>query len=43
MIVLIDSKATYNFIHQALVEEKGILIERDTTFGVTIGDGTDRR
>ncbi|TYK17993.1 Ty3/gypsy retrotransposon protein [Cucumis melo var. makuwa] len=40
VIVLIDSGATHNFIHQALVDEKKILIEEGTPLGVTIGDGT---
>ncbi|KAA0040209.1 ty3-gypsy retrotransposon protein [Cucumis melo var. makuwa] len=40
VIVLIDRGATHNFIHQALVEEKKILIEKGSYFGVTIGDGT---
>lgn len=39
-MLLINSEATHNFIHQALVEEKKIMIEKGTTFGVTIGDGT---
>ena len=43
VIVLIDSGATHNFIHQALVEEKQLPWEKNTQFGVTIGDGTRRK
>lgn len=39
VVVLIDSGTTHNFIHQALVEGRQILIE-NTPFGVTIGNGT---
>ncbi|KAL4016917.1 hypothetical protein IC575_024581 [Cucumis melo] len=40
IIVLIDSGATHNFIHCELVIERKIPIDRNTQFGVTIGDGT---
>ncbi|TYK23219.1 ty3-gypsy retrotransposon protein [Cucumis melo var. makuwa] len=40
IIVLIDSGATHNFIHYELVTERKIPIDRNTQFGVTIGDGT---
>ena len=40
VIVLIDSGATHNFIHEALVEEKQLKITQGTKFGVTIGNGT---
>ncbi|KAA0063363.1 retrotransposon protein [Cucumis melo var. makuwa] len=40
IIVLIDSGATHNFIHCELVTERKIPIDRNTQFGVTIGDGT---
>ena len=40
VVVSIDSGATHNFIHQTLVEEKHIVIEKGTHFGVTIGNGT---
>ncbi|KAA0059036.1 ty3-gypsy retrotransposon protein [Cucumis melo var. makuwa] len=43
VIVLVDSGATHDFIHQAVVEEVNIIIEKDTTFGVTIENGTNRR
>ncbi|KAA0043267.1 Transposon Ty3-I Gag-Pol polyprotein [Cucumis melo var. makuwa] len=38
VIVLIDSGATHNFIHQALVDEKKLPMEKDTQFSVTTGD-----
>ncbi|KAL4035489.1 hypothetical protein IC575_004182 [Cucumis melo] len=40
VIVLIDSGATHNFIHHELVKERKIPINRNTQFGITIGDGT---
>ncbi|XP_050947361.1 uncharacterized protein LOC103495179 [Cucumis melo] len=40
IVVLIDSEATYNFIHQSLAEELKMRLEQDTHFRVTIGDGT---
>ncbi|KAL0554692.1 hypothetical protein IC582_008619 [Cucumis melo] len=40
IVVLIDSGATHNFIHQSLAEELRMRLEQDTPFGVTIGDGT---
>ncbi|TYK31689.1 peroxidase 64 [Cucumis melo var. makuwa] len=40
VVVLIDSGATHNFIHQALAEEKKLPMEKGTQFGFTIGDGT---
>ncbi|TYK16028.1 uncharacterized protein E5676_scaffold32G00230 [Cucumis melo var. makuwa] len=40
IIVLIDSGATHNFIQCELVTERKIPIDRNTQFGVTIGDGT---
>lgn len=43
VLILIDSGATHNFIHQVLVEELKLTIEEGTAFGVTIGDGSNRR
>ena len=40
VVILIDSGATNNFIHESVVEEQGLNIEPGTQFGVTIGDGT---
>ncbi|KAA0067146.1 ty3-gypsy retrotransposon protein [Cucumis melo var. makuwa] len=40
IVVLIDSEATHNFIHQALAEELQMRLEQNTQFGYTIGDGT---
>ncbi|KAA0037229.1 ty3-gypsy retrotransposon protein [Cucumis melo var. makuwa] len=40
IIVLTDSGATHNFIHYELVKEKKIPMDRNTQFGVIIGDGT---
>ncbi|KAA0032689.1 peroxidase 64 [Cucumis melo var. makuwa] len=39
VIILIDSWATHNFIHQGIVEELALSLEGKTEFGVTIGDG----
>ena len=41
-MILIDSEATHNFIHQALVEELKLTIDEGMAFGVTIGDGSNR-
>ena len=38
--VLIDSEVTHNFIHNKIVEEMGLALEKSTPFEVTIGDGT---
>ncbi|KAA0061436.1 retrotransposon protein [Cucumis melo var. makuwa] len=43
IIVLIDSGATHNFIHHELATERKIPIDRNTQFGITIGDGTSRK
>ncbi|TYK14439.1 uncharacterized protein E5676_scaffold186G00980 [Cucumis melo var. makuwa] len=40
IVVLIDSGATHNFIHQALAEELQMRLEQNTQFGYTIGNGT---
>ena len=40
VLVLIDSKATHNFIHNKIVEGMGLALEKGTPSGVTIGDGT---
>ncbi|KAA0041348.1 retrotransposon protein [Cucumis melo var. makuwa] len=40
VIILIDSGATHNFIHQGIVEELALPLEGKTKFGVTIGNGT---
>ena len=40
VLILIDSGATHNFIHNKIVEEVGLELENHTPFGVTIGDGT---
>ena len=42
LIVLIDSIATHNFIHQRLVDELNLPIIEESKFGVTIGDETMR-
>lgn len=39
-IILIDSDATYNFIHQGVAKKLSLLMEGKTKFGVTICDGT---
>ena len=40
VIVLIDSGATHNFIHNRTVKEKNLYLEKGNPFAVTIGDGT---
>ena len=40
VVILVDSGATNNFIHEAVAMEGGLNIEPGTQFGVTIGDGT---
>ncbi|KAA0033896.1 retrotransposon protein [Cucumis melo var. makuwa] len=40
VIILIDSGATHNFIHQGIVQELALSLHGKTKFGVTIGDGT---
>ena len=40
VIILINSGATHNFIHQGVVEEPKLPLEKGTKFGVTIGDGS---
>ena len=40
VLVLIDSGATHNFIHNRVVEERELPGEKGTQFGVTTGDGT---
>lgn len=40
VVVLIDSGAMHHFIHQNLVEEREILVEKGTQFGVIIDNGT---
>ena len=40
VVILIDSGATNNFIHEAVAMEGGLSIELGTQFGVTVGDGT---
>lgn len=40
VLILIDSGATHNFIHNKIVEEMRLELENHTPFGVTIGDGT---
>ena len=40
VVILIDSGATNNFIHEIVAEAQGLNIEPGTQFGVTIGDGT---
>lgn len=39
MIVLVDSRATHNFIDLALVEKRGIQIEDFEGFNVMVVDG----
>lgn len=43
MLILIDYRATHNFIHQSLIDELEQAIAEGTTFGVTIGDGSNRK
>lgn len=43
VVVLIDSGATHIFIHQALVEELGLIIIEGKDFGPTIGDGKNQK
>ncbi|TYK26802.1 retrotransposon protein [Cucumis melo var. makuwa] len=40
VIILSESGATHNFIHQGIVEELALPLEGKTKFGVTIGNGT---
>ena len=40
VVVLVDSGATHNFIHERTVEEKNIILEEGTPFAVLIGDDT---
>ena len=40
VVVLIDSGATHNFIHNRTVEEKNMTLEEGTPFAVTVGDDT---
>ncbi|KAL0560711.1 hypothetical protein IC582_001124 [Cucumis melo] len=40
IVILIDSGATHNFIHQSLVVDLKLGMEQHTQFGYTIGNGT---
>lgn len=40
VIILIDSGATHNFIHQGVVEELNLQLKGKNKFKVTIGDRT---
>lgn len=40
VVVLIDCRATHNFIHQQLVEELKLPVTSTTNYGIVIGDGT---
>lgn len=43
VLVLIDSSATHNFIHQRIVNELELPISGKMKFGVVIGNGTELR